>query len=81
MKTNSKSFLSHGNLTRGEFGDIPYLYPVEYDWVNDKWVRADVDIFEATSNPDAYTWAAFDSDYGWLGPWPSDDVTEETELW
>ena len=75
--TIAQSFIEHGNLTRGQFGDIPHPIPVE--WNLDRWEAIDVDLKIAAQNAHAYTWGAWDSDFGFMAPWPANDIvyTEE----
>jgi len=73
MKTIARSYLESGNLTRGNYGNTPR--PVPVTWEDGEW-RQDmtVKIADAVANPSAHVWGAWDSDYGWMAPWPSNDV-------
>lgn len=62
----AKSFIESGNRTRGQFGGIPKLERVSFDYEMNKW-KSD----EAGS-----AWGAWDIDFGWIAPWPENDVEE-----
>ncbi len=63
----SRAFYETGLLTRGQYGDEPYL--------NRGWVELDNrGEYYFTPDPSGDTWAAWDTTYGWIYPWPVDDV-------
>jgi hypothetical protein len=61
----ARSYLEEGNLTRGQYGDVPYLFNVRMDDLTGRWVV----------DPLATLWGAWDSDHGIMAPWPAYDVT------
>lgn len=74
--TVAKSYIESGNLTRGQFGKVPHPVPVK--WINkhQMWVKDEsVSLETALKNPKDYTWGCWDSDAGWMAPWPDDDIT------
>ena len=61
----SKSYQAEGNLTRGEYGDIPE--PIRVSWTHGEWVE----------DPNGTSWGVWDSQEGLLAPWPEEDVDVE----
>ena len=80
LRTIAKSYLEHGNLTRGQYGEIPRPVPVEWNPEEGRWVPVDVDILEALREKERYTWGAFDSDWGYMAPWDAGDVVADSEV-
>jgi len=67
MTYTAKSYLENGNLTRGQYGVKPVLVRVSF---SDEWGEWEEDSAGTC-------WGAFDLDFGWIAPWPVDDVVEE----
>jgi len=63
----AKSYLEDGNLTRGEHGVKPVLVRGRWSHRNGRWIE----------DPNGHSWGAFDPDFGWMAPWPKDDVVED----
>lgn len=76
MSKITKSFLETGNLTRGEFGDIPRPVKVIWDPEINGYRKATAD-----DRADWQEWGCWDSDFGWIAPVPEDDVVDNTEGW
>ena len=64
-----KSYLEAGNLTRGEFGDKPVPEKVIFDSEVNGYRRSIADDPE-----DLQVWGCWDSEFGWIAPWPESDI-------
>ena len=67
MQYTAKSYLESGNLTRGDYGVKPVLVRVRWLCLAERWIE----------DEDGYVFGAFDPDFGWMAPWPPDDVIED----